>query len=171
MSQATRNAYIRAILEKSKPMLDSFPFAASIGDPEQHDCPIVWVNSQFCELTGYSYEDVVGRNCRFLQGAKRTNTSNMKVSIVERKTFSLNILNFKKSGQEFNNALIIIPVILDNSYLFVASQYENQYINCNGADHKNNSIIDYNNKLEETRFILLKSWSILLKNYHKHGDI
>lgn len=39
-----------------------------ISDPSLPDCPIVFASDQFLELTGYSREDVLGRNCRFLQG-------------------------------------------------------------------------------------------------------
>jgi len=40
-----------------------------ISDPRQADNPIVFANDAFCRLTGYSREEIVGRNCRFLQGA------------------------------------------------------------------------------------------------------
>lgn len=53
------------------------PFAAAIRatrmamlitDPRQPDNPIVFANNAFLRLTGYEREEVVGRNCRFLQG-------------------------------------------------------------------------------------------------------
>src|SRR5829696_6929482 len=37
-------------------------------DPSREDCPVVYCNGAFCEMTGYDQEEVVGRNCRFLQG-------------------------------------------------------------------------------------------------------
>ena len=39
-----------------------------LADPHQHDCPIVFANGAFCEMTGYDLAEIVGRNCRFLQG-------------------------------------------------------------------------------------------------------
>ena len=39
-----------------------------ITDPRQVDNPIVWVSPSFCELTGYDRDEILGRNCRFLQG-------------------------------------------------------------------------------------------------------
>lgn len=55
----------------------SDPFAAAmratrmpmvITDPRQHDNPIIFVNDAFLRLTGYSRDETLGRNCRFLQG-------------------------------------------------------------------------------------------------------
>lgn len=40
----------------------------TIADPNLPDCPIVYVNDAFCRITGYNREEVIGRNCRFLQG-------------------------------------------------------------------------------------------------------
>ena len=41
----------------------------TIADPNLPDCPIVYVNDAFCKITGYARDEVIGRNCRFLQGA------------------------------------------------------------------------------------------------------
>ena len=38
-----------------------------IADPHLPDCPIVFASDAFLELTGYSREEILGRNCRFLQ--------------------------------------------------------------------------------------------------------
>jgi len=40
----------------------------TIADPNMPDTPIVYVNEAFCRITGYAREEVIGRNCRFLQG-------------------------------------------------------------------------------------------------------
>ena len=39
-----------------------------ISDPTLPDCPIVYVNDAFKKTTGYARKEVLGRNCRFLQG-------------------------------------------------------------------------------------------------------
>ena len=42
--------------------------AVALADPYADDIPLVFVNNAFIKLTGYSEEEVIGRNCRFLQG-------------------------------------------------------------------------------------------------------
>ena len=42
--------------------------ALSIADPHQDDCPLVYCNQAFVDLTGYDRDEIIGRNCRFLQG-------------------------------------------------------------------------------------------------------
>lgn len=48
--------------------LEQTRMAVTIVDPNRRDSPIVYANRAFTELTGFPLEDVVGRNCRFLQG-------------------------------------------------------------------------------------------------------
>jgi PAS domain-containing protein len=40
----------------------------TIADPNLPDCPLMYVNAAFCRMTGYDREEIIGRNCRFLQG-------------------------------------------------------------------------------------------------------
>ena len=40
----------------------------TIADPNLPDCPLMYVNEAFCSMTGYTREEIIGRNCRFLQG-------------------------------------------------------------------------------------------------------
>jgi phototropin len=51
-----------------KTRLVDFNFAFVLSDPTKKDNPISYASSKFYELTGYSPEEVLGRNCRFLQG-------------------------------------------------------------------------------------------------------
>ena len=40
----------------------------TIADPNLPDCPLMYVNEAFCRMTGYDQDEILGRNCRFLQG-------------------------------------------------------------------------------------------------------
>jgi PAS domain S-box-containing protein len=80
-----------------------------ITDPSLHDNPIVYASNDFLDLTGYSQEEVLGRNCRFLQG---TETSQEKVAVI-RKAISVGedcnvtLVNYTSSGKPFWNSLFI----------------------------------------------------------------
>eukprot|EP01038_Epipyxis_sp_PR26KG_P012628 gene12628-16933_t len=83
-----------------------------ITDPSLPDNPIIYCSSGFSELTQYDKRDVVGKNCRFLQGSK-TNKEDQKVikeAIQSGKEASLCILNYKKDGTIFNNQFFLCPL-------------------------------------------------------------
>lgn len=84
----------------------------AISDPNLPGNPLVYVNRAFCELTGYERDEVVGRNCRFLQGPE---TGVQKVaelrSLLERREAGVvEILNYRKDGSQFWNALHVSPI-------------------------------------------------------------
>ncbi|WP_201215980.1 histidine kinase famiy protein [Pseudomonas sp. S32] len=99
-----------------------------ITDPNQPDNPIIFSNHAFQEMTGYTEGELLGRNCRFLQGK---DTDQEVVSAVRRAVelrydFSTEILNYKKDGSSFWNALFISPIYNDAGDLkyFFASQLD-----------------------------------------------
>lgn len=97
------------------------PFAAAVRgarmamivtDARQPDNPIIFANDAFLALTGYSREEVIGRNCRFLQGP---DTDPDAVAATRRaidagEEIGLDILNYRKDGTTFWNALYLSPV-------------------------------------------------------------
>ena len=58
-------AYLQALRERAVIATD---ITFTITDPREPDNPLVWVNPSFTRITGYEADEVVGRNCRFLQG-------------------------------------------------------------------------------------------------------
>jgi PAS domain S-box-containing protein len=98
------------------------PFAAAIRatrmpmlitDARRADNKIIFANDAFLELTGYTREEVAGRNCRFLQGplTDRAAVHAIRASIAARKDIKIDILNYRKDGSTFWNALYISPVL------------------------------------------------------------
>ena len=90
-----------------------------ITDPSKPDEPIVFANPAFCELTGYAEEDFIGRNCRFLQGPDTTEDSKIQLrqALASNDVAMVEIVNYRKSGEKFINALQIGPVLDDDGKL------------------------------------------------------
>ena len=120
---------------KSKMRLQPFVHAVEssavpivISDPFEPDLPLVFVNQAFLRLTGYSEEEVLGRNCRFLQGPETSplDTAAMRQAIEGEATISLEILNYRKDGTQFWNELHMAPMLDDNGELlyFIATQVD-----------------------------------------------
>ncbi|WFR99032.1 histidine kinase dimerization/phosphoacceptor domain -containing protein [Rhizobium tumorigenes] len=113
------------------------PFAAAvratrmpmvITDPSQADNPIVFCNEAFQALTGYAQDEVLGRNCRFLQGpdTDRSVVETIRAAIAYGESVSVELLNYRKDGSTFWNALYLSPVRNDAGEIqfFFASQLD-----------------------------------------------
>eukprot|EP00798_Chlamydomonas_sp_ICE-L_P007878 gene7878-1088_t len=83
-----------------------------ISDPNLPDCPIVFASDAFLDLTGYKREEVLGRNCRFLQGpATDQNTvSAIRDAIKTGAEITVRILNYTKQGRPFWNMFTMAPM-------------------------------------------------------------
>ena len=81
-------------------------------DPNQPDDPIVFCNHAFERLTGYAQSEMLGRNCRFLQGKNtdRTVIAEISRALAAGEDVHEEILNYRKDGTSFWNALFISPV-------------------------------------------------------------
>ena len=104
----------KKLCERDKIIIDMLNSASSGGstavsfcitDPHQIDNPVVFISKGFSKLTGYECNEVVGRNCRFLQGpkTKRSDVEKIKEAIKYEKECSVKLLNYKKDGTEFLN--------------------------------------------------------------------
>lgn len=113
------------------PVLDAIkfsPIATVVSDPTKYDNPIIAVNAAFCTLTGYSEAEVIGRNCRFLRGPDTENgqTEKLRSSVYGQRPALAELINYRKDGSPFRNAVMIAPLFddLGNLQLFVGSQIE-----------------------------------------------
>ena len=83
-----------------------------ISDPNQPDDPLVYVNPAFERTTGYTAEEVLGRNCRFLQDEDRDQPAvgELRAAVHEGRHCSVVLRNYRKDGTLFWNELSIYPV-------------------------------------------------------------
>lgn len=97
-----------------------------ISDPSRPDMPIIFVSDEFEAQTGYPPEEVIGRNCRFLQGPDTDPKAIQAIrdAIAGETEITIDILNYRKDGTEFWNRLRIRPLFDDkgNIQYFVGAQ-------------------------------------------------
>lgn len=109
-------------------LIASSSVAAVVSDPRLPDNPIVACNDAFVQLTGFSREEILGRNCRFLAGSGTEPwlTETLRTAIRLQQPAMVEILNYRKNGEPFRNAVMVAPVFGKNgdAEYFIGSQIE-----------------------------------------------
>jgi PAS domain S-box-containing protein len=106
-------------LELRTRAINEAPVGIVITDPQQADNPIVYANDGVEQLTGYSPEEVRGRNCRFMQGplTAADSVEQMWEAVDNREPVEVEVLNYRKDGTPFWNYVQITPVFDDEGEL------------------------------------------------------
>ncbi|KAK4424746.1 Phototropin-2 [Sesamum alatum] len=83
-----------------------------ISDPRLPDNPIIFASDSFLELTEYTREEILGRNCRFLQGPEtdQATVSKVRDAIREQREITVQLINYTKSGKKFWNLFHLQPM-------------------------------------------------------------
>ncbi|MDR4517482.1 MAG: PAS domain-containing protein [Nitrosomonas sp.] len=109
-------------------ILDSCINGVTLADPDQEDMPLVYANKAFETITGYSQEETLGKNCRFLQGSDRDQeaVAKLKAAINNKEAVEVTLRNYKKNGELFYNHLMMMPLFdsKDNLLYFLGVQYD-----------------------------------------------
>jgi PAS domain S-box-containing protein len=107
---------------------DSMNAGVVVSDALAQDMPIIYVNPHFLRMTGYTAAEVIGRNCRFLQGAQReqAGVAVIREAIALKQASNARLINYRKDGTEFYNELFISPVRNDQGEViqFIGVQHE-----------------------------------------------
>jgi PAS domain S-box-containing protein len=105
--------------------LQSIEDAVTITDPRQADNPIIYVNSAFEQMTGWSASEVIGKNPRFLQGSDTaiSELGKLRTAIAGGQSCEVTLKNYRKDGSSFWNRLRVAPVLNEEGKLmnFVGS--------------------------------------------------
>jgi PAS domain S-box-containing protein len=106
----------------------SAPTGIVVADPALPDCPLVFCNPAFTRITGYPPEEILGRNCRFLQGpaTEKEAVRALRRSIQEQKPITVELTNHRRDGRKFVNELRMAPVFGTDGQLlaFVGVQHD-----------------------------------------------
>ena len=118
-------------------------------DPRQDDNPIVWVNDHFCDFTGYERAEVIGRNCRFLQGDDRDQPQRyaMREATDRGERFNVMLRNYRKDGSLFYNDLYVSPVHDDDGALVYFIGVQNDVT---AREEARATVLDREREIQET---------------------
>ncbi|MBD2078954.1 PAS domain S-box protein [Leptolyngbya sp. FACHB-17] len=118
--------------------IDSASDGILLSDPNQPDNPIIYANPAFSKLTGYQPEEVVGSNCRFLQGpgTDREVVAQIREAIAQQQEFQATLLNYCKDGQPFWNELKIAPIRSDAGKLLYFVGIQTDVTECKQAEEQ-----------------------------------
>lgn len=121
-------------------MIDNSAVAAVISNPRLPDNPIIECNTAFETLTGYGRDEIIGRNCRFLAGPRTEPglTAEIVAAVKEKRPVLVEILNYKKDGTPFRNAVLVAPIFDDHGELeyFLGSQMEVRSVDADTATER-----------------------------------
>nr|AML77742.1 putative LOV domain-containing protein [Ludisia discolor] len=100
------------VSEELKEALSTFQQTFVVSDATKPDHPIMYASAGFFRMTGYTSQEVIGRNCRFLQGSGTDSAEISKIRevLASGSNYCGRILNYKKDGTPFWNLLTIAPI-------------------------------------------------------------
>lgn len=120
----------------------------------------IYVNEVFCQSTGYSFEESVGRNLAFLQGSltSKETVHFMRDSFKKNLACVQDIINYKKDGTPFLNRLLMIPYQSTANSFYLG--FQNDITEKRGLIHSNESLIKV--KDSEIRHMINNPLAIIL---------
>ena len=109
-------------------ILDSCVNGVTLTDPDMEDAPIVYANKAFEDMCGYPKNEIVGRNCRLLQGQDREQPEidKLRAAIKKGEAIEVTLRNYRKNGELFYNRLDVKPLLDDrgNIVYYLGVQYD-----------------------------------------------
>ena len=125
ITERKREEAARRLLERG---IQATPNGVVMADATQPDMPLVYANDAFYEMTGYAPDEVLGSNCRFLQGPDTdpAAVTTIRQAIAARRRHEVVLLNYRKDGTPFWNHLSLSPVVDEQGFCthYIGSQQD-----------------------------------------------
>jgi PAS domain S-box-containing protein len=106
-----RRQRLRELRQKTR-AIEAAPLGIVLTDPNQEDNPAVYVNDAYQEMSGYSANELLGRNLRYSQGPETAEepVAELREAIDERLPTTVELRNYRKDGEMFWNRVTVAPV-------------------------------------------------------------
>jgi PAS domain S-box-containing protein len=112
------------MIEQMKAASSQFECCVTIAEMESSLRPLIFVNEKFSDITGYSVDFAVGKNCNFLQRplTDKTKIAFMRQSFKDKTSCCVDLINYKKNGDPFWNRLVLLPLEQDEKLFYIGLQ-------------------------------------------------
>ena len=120
-----KEAYDKAELFQN--LVNRTDVGVTLSDPSLADNPLIYINQAFSTLTGYSQEESLGKNCRYLQNEDtyQPELQELREAIKEQRSCSVTLKNYTKGGKLFYNSLQVTPYFKnDKLRYFIGIQHD-----------------------------------------------
>nr|AML77744.1 putative LOV domain-containing protein [Curcuma sumatrana]AML78184.1 putative LOV domain-containing protein [Curcuma longa] len=168
------------VSQELKDALSSLQQTFVVSDATKPDCPIVYASTGFFTMTGYSAKEIIGKNCRFLQGPETDRLEIEKIREATRtgKTYCGRLLNYKKDGTKFWNLLTVTPIRNENGdiikYIGMQVEVSKHTEGLNDKTLRPNalpmSLIRYDARQQEQAMSSIEEVVQTLKHPHSHSQ-
>lgn len=158
----------RTFADLSERVLERVRSAIIVCDALDPEFPITYINPAFESLTGYGADEVLGKNCRFLQGSDRDQSSRqiIRKALLERRPVRAILRNYHKDGRLFHNELFIDPISDRHGVV-------TQFVGCQNVIESPNSAYLQAQASERYRCLTPRERDVFIKmaNGYKNKDI
>lgn len=130
--------------------LAAAPFSLVLTDPRQPDNPIVYANQAFCDISGFSKSEIIGRNCRFLQGPATDPNAIERIgkALRDEEEVMVDILNYRKDESPFWNRLLISPLRAPDGQVLFFSGVQKRLSAEDSPDRQRTAINELNHRVK-----------------------